>query len=340
MECVLANYNKWNPYTLRKAKESLLNKGHKMEDSEELRIIAFLLNNECKIVERDKDGDFARVYQANNQLFEEEYDKYMDYITTWCDGVHGEMEIIPYKTLDVPYEDIMAKLDSFMDNLNDEWYDIFFELFLNRKDVIRLSRYSTETLYLPHSDLWLANVQKNGTIEDYANIAKVYGEGIAAKLRRDCAKTPDVQVLVQAFAKAIQHLFMAQLGDYGIQGEVTKFFDKDYNENHKRIQSVNEKYIISSLVYTPKSAKQLAGYLNEKCGTSYSKEYFEAAYKKTVKRDIQKILTDLILRELIIIYAEDKEKFIYDMNKLVTSEENPAKTLEKLNIKLNSLYVR
>lgn len=340
MESVLTNYDKWNPYTLRRAKESLLKDGHKMNDSEELRIITFLLNNECKIVERDKDGEFAKVYQINNHLFEEEYDEYMDYISTWCNRVHGECDDMPYKILDVPYEDIMDKLNSFMEKLDDEWYEIFFELFLNRKDVIRLSRYSTETLYLPHSDLWLANVQRNGTIEDYANIAKVYGEGMAAKLRRNCDRTPDVQVLVQAFAKAIQYLFMAELCDYGIQGEVTKFFDKDYNDNHRRMKSVNEKYIISSLVSKPKSAKQLASLLNGKYGTSYSKEYLEAAYKKTVKRDIQKILTDLILRELIIIYADDKERFIYDMNKIATSEVNPAKTLEKLNIKLNSLYVR
>lgn len=340
MESMITSYNSWNPNTLRKAKNFLLKNGNRKNNSEELKIITILLNNECKIVESEEYGNFSQVFQANNHLFEEEYAEYMKYIIDCYDKQREILLEEPYEKLDVSYEYIMAKLDNFMENLNPDWYDIFFELFTKRKDIIRFSNTSTETLYLPRSDLWLANIQGNSTIEDYANIVKVYGKGIAAKLRRNCAMTQDSEVLVQAFAKVIQYLFITKLEDYGIQGEVTKFFNKDFNENARRIRSVYEKFIIDTFVSNPKSANQVANLLSRQSIIRASKEHIEESYKKTVKKDIQKILTNLILRELLLTYESDKEKFVYHMNALVTSEENPAKTLEKLDIELNSIYYR
>lgn len=351
MESTLIGYGKWNPYTLRKAKESLLDSGGASNHLEELMIISYLLDHNCQISEREYNGDFVRVFNANRQTFEE-YEGYLKYI--WeCydyqkmrerkvseDGFGENLDVKPYRHFDASYEYIMAKLDRFVENLDEEWYEIFYKLYTDRKDVIKLSNDSTETLYLPESDLWLANVEKKDSIEDYANIARIYGEGIAAKLRRKCEHTRDNEILIKAFAKAIQYLFMAKLDDFGIQREVTKFFTCDYSENARRVNSIYERFVIDATIKKPKSVKDVAYELNMRFGTKVNKKTLENIYKNTVRRDIQKVLADLIQRELLLTYEKDKEKFIYDMNALVTSKDSPAKTLEKLNIELNSIYKR
>lgn len=351
MESILTDYGNWSSYRLKKAKESLLDPRLDGDHSEELTIITYLLNHDCKICERENNGDFARVFQANKQIFED-YEDYMNYILECHDyqktreqreeeeAFEDRLEVRPYNRLDVSYEYIMAKLDRFMDNLDDKWYDVFYNLYTERKDVIKLSKDTTETLYLPESDLWLANVEKKGSIEDYANIARIYGEGMAAKLRRKCARTRDNEVFIQAFAKAIQYLFMAKLDDFGIQREVTKFFTRDYNESVRRVNSAYDKFIIDAAVRDASSAKEVVNKLYTRYGVHVNKNQIENIYKKTVRRDIQKILADLIQRELLLTFESDQEKFIHDMNALVTSEETPAKTLEKLNIELNSIYTR
>ncbi|MCX4365211.1 MAG: hypothetical protein OSJ70_05510 [Bacilli bacterium] len=352
MESMSTNYDMWNPYTLRQARASLLNMNSSKEDNDELMIITYLLNNDCKICERSDDSDFAKVFAINNHLFEEDYREYMNYIIECYDfqkdrekkeqedNMGERLNVRPFAKLDVSYEYIMAKLERFMDSLDNKWYDIFYELYLNRRDIIKLSKDATATLYLPESDLWLANVEKRDSIEDFANVAHIYGEGIAAKLRRRCEKTPDSNILIQAFAKAIQYIFITKLDDFGIQREVTNFFTYDYNECKKRVDEVIDRFAINAYITNPKSAKEVASKLNARFGTHVSKTSIENLYKKSVKRDIQKIMIDLILRELLAIYQNDQDKFINDMNALVTSEECPTKTLEKLNIELNSIYKR
>lgn len=347
MESLLTDYESWSPFALRKAKDTLLESNKLGNTEEELRIITFLLDNECILCERETNENFTRVFQENNHLFEEEYSDYMNYIVECYDyqkekqdRLDERMDNKLFANLDVSYEYIMAKLERFMDNLDDTWYDIFCELFSNRRDIIKLSKDSTKTLYLPESDLWLANVQRNGNILDYANVAKVYAEGIAAKLRRKCEKSWDYEILIQAFAKALQYIFMTRLDDFGIQREVTKFFARDYDESKRRVASVYNKFLIDAVVANPKSAREVANRLNGRLGSNLSKTQIERAYKKSVRRDIQKIMADLIQRELLLTYQSDQEKFVHDMNSLVTSEESPIKTLEKLNIELNSIYTR
>ena len=159
-------------------------------------------------------------------------------------------------------------------------------------------------------------------------------------MRRKCKKSVDNEIFIQAFAKAIQYLFMVKLDDFGIQKEVTKFFTRDYNDNARRVNSVYNKFIIDAAIRDAKTPKDVVNKLNNQFGVHINKSQIEKIYRKTVRRDIQRILADLIQRELLLTYESDQEKFVHDMNALVTSEESPAKTLEKLNIELNSIYTR
>ncbi len=338
MEKVASGYNMWNPSTIRKAQDSLIKDGSGV-NSEEFMILTYLLKHDCKIAEKKEEREFAKVFAMNNHLFEDVYEEYMKYILV-CQDNQRKVRVEPYNSLEVSYEYIMAKLDNFMEELDPKWYDIFASLYNSRRDVIKLSYDSTGTLYLPASDLWLANVKMTDSIEDYANVALVYGEGIAEKLRRDYASSPDEAILIKAFAKTIQYLFMIKLDDFGIQREVTKFFTKDYNDNTKRVNDVWRKYCIDTLVTEPKSAKEVASHIKQVFHKNISVESIEEAYRKSVKKDIQKIIADLILRELLLIYESDQEKFVHDMNALVSSEDSVDKTLKKLNITLNSVYSR
>lgn len=324
---------------LKEAKDSLLKSGCDAKNSDELLIINYLLNVDCKIKTRDVNEDFARVFRENGVLFDDIYSDYMKYIIE-CQDKQSFYRDNEYKNLEVSYEYIMAKLDDFIESLDPEWYKLFSTLYNNRHDIIKLSDSLTETLYFPSSDLWLANIERTDTIKDYANIAQAYGEGIGVKMRRNGERTFDDRIFIVAFARAIQYLFMAKLDDFGIQREVTKFFINDYNATYKMVNSVCDKFALHSIMSNPQSAKEVAAHLEQVLHRKVDKQVIEDAYKRTVKRDIQSILADLITRELLLVFESDKEKFIYDMNALVKSENTPAKTLEKLDINLNSIYYR
>lgn len=339
MDKIASSYAMWNPFTLRQAKENLLSNGLNEGNSMEVRVLSYLINYDCNLQEKKDIQDFAKIYAENNRLFEDEYQDYMQYIIDAQDK-QTIYKCEPYKKLDVSYEYIMAKLDLFMDKLNPEWYQLFVSIYNNRKDIIRLSTDETETLYLPTSDLWLANIERKDTIEDYSLVAQVFAEGIATKLRRDADITPDDYVFINAFAKAIQYLFMAKLDDYGIQSEVNKFFTNDYNKVADDMNILCGKYYLNACLARPKTPKDISTYLKKAFGRNIYEASILEAYKDTVRKDIQSALAHLILRELLLIYEEDQDKFIYDMNALVKSEDTPGKTLEKLNINLNSIYYR
>lgn len=336
---VATNYGMWNPFTLKEAKEDLLNNGLNEDNSNEVRILSYLINYDCNLVERKNNKDFTRIYEENNKLFEEEYLDYMTYIVDAQDKCTIQ-KCDPYKKIEASYEYIMAKLDLFMDKLDPEWYRLFSSIYNKRKDIIKLSSEETGTIYLPMSDIWLANIERKDTIEDYSLVAQVFSEGIAAKLRRDTDITVDDCVFVRAFSKAIEYLFMAKLEDYGIQGEVTKFFINEYNKCADDINILCGKFYLNACLSHPKSAREVAKSLKQRFGRDVSEESILKEYKTNVRRDIQMILADLILRELLLTYEEDKDKFVSDMNTLVKSDDTPAKTLEKLNINLNSIYYR
>lgn len=327
----------WNYNTLKRVYFQLKFKQRTEEEQKEYLLLEALLSDGSVLEGMTfVDGvDFSTAFKLETKTLLEDYYDYLSSIFEFYDNSDDTLTKVVYEKLDVTDEELLQTAHDFFKNLDPEWYQLFLNLYKQRKGTVRFSELRSFSSYFPSNGLWLANITRNNTIQDYVNTIHEFAHGIADQMVSDLRTYSPDNILLELFPIVCQMIFLYTYDENKLQNEITKYINNylkimiDYSEEIKM------KFNIASTFVNVSNARNLSRLIKRKWNICIGKDELTEIYSNPVEELFAYVFPFLVAIELLEIYSEDKDKFKEIMNKMITSKLKPLDLLNELHIEPN-----
>jgi hypothetical protein len=240
-----------------------------------------------------------------------------------------------YEQLPMTEDDLLDTAHDFFKSLDPEWYQLFMNLYRQRKTTVSFTDCRSFSSYFPSNGLWLANITRKHTIQDYVNTIHEFAHGIADQLT-DTIKTYNADnIFIELFPIVIQMVWLYEFNDLGLQHEISKYMNNYLKIMIAYAEEIRMKYNIASTFVNVKNSRNLSRLIKKEWGITISKEELEEIYSNPVEELFSYVFPFLIAIELMEIYTKDKEEFITIMNDIIKTDLKPLELLDKYNLTPN-----
>lgn len=324
---------------LEEASNKLLNKKRTVSEEKELLYLSLFIDDvEIPSSITPSNDNFKMNYKND---FITLYDQYFDYLNAIFEfyQLFGD-EIKNYENYEnivSSYEDVFSSVHDFYYLLDKDWFSIFNKLYKERHTTVELSNNRSFSVLFPSSQIWIANIEAKGTIEDYVNTVHEYAHGIDDKLVNRVRTYSPQNIFLELFPTICQMIYLENNTDIRNRVEVNKYLMNFRTQQISTAEEIKVKFNLISAFPNVTNARNLSRLIKRNIGEVISKEYLSLMFSHPLAESICYIYPFIIAVELVNLYNEDKDLFKYKMNYLLNSKDHPLEVIKKLNIVPNSI---
>lgn len=331
----------WDLQKLRKAKVILFNKKDKTkEEIDELTYLDRFLSNSNLTFSNNtiSDKEFSRLYHEDfiNLFFN--YYSYLSYIFEFYDfNTNNEIQEQYYEKIGFTEDDILSTVHDFYSGLDKEWFKFFNKIYKERTGLVKFDATRPYSIYFPVSDIWYANLTNTGNISDLVNATHEFGHGIADQIVGVTKGYSAQNIFIELFPMLCQMIFLHENDDLALQSEIAKYISNYHKLMIDYAEEIKFKYVIANKIPSVSNARNLSRLIKRNLHQSLSKQELINVYSNDIEDVISYVFPFIVCLELLEVYRNDKDLFKYKVNKILTSNDEPLKVLEKLNIEPNKV---
>lgn len=324
---------------LKNARDMLLKKDLTPELIKEIEFLtAYIKDTDLvKHVTFKDNKSFERAYKSDFTLMFDNYFNYLQYIFEFYDLSDSDFTNEPYTKIVDSYEEVFTSIHDFYKSLDTEWFKLFNNLYKHRFQSIQISNDRSYSLLFPQSNIWIANLKSNLTIEDYLYAAHEYAHGIADQISPTLKSYSPENIFIEVFPILCHLLFLRTCNNHLVT-EANKAIGNYKNLMINYAEETKFKFNIASLFGSQITNSRNASRLIKKTfKESLSRQEINEIYSNPVDNNICYVFPYIIASELISLFYTDEDLFKYKVNTILKSEKNPIDLLEKLNIEPNKI---
>lgn len=229
--------------------------------------------------------------------------------------------------IDLPINELMTFVNDFFRDALTEWYQIFLEVYKERKNNFQVGNKRCCELYIPGVNYSYITYERKYTIEDLFSIVHEYTHAIVDRIKFRYSydnKYPFVELP----SLAAEMIAKDMIKNYytNISGEIKNYFVgsvASINEFAKNILMA-KKFLDTYSLDDEEQIKYSLNYF-----TNFSKRKSNALINKLQLENICYVVPFMYAMELYFIYLNDVELFQYDINKIITMD-NCSNFLEEV----------
>lgn len=323
---------------LKDAREVLRQKKRTPEQDRELLFLNNFIDNEDLVnsIILAK-TDFQKSYRVDYQLLFNEYFDYLKYVFEFYEKSGDDLEFKPYEVIVDSYEEVFTAVHDFFKDLDSEWFKLFNNIYKDRFSSVVFSDSRSYSLLFPESNIWIANINSTGTIEDYVNTTHEFAHGIADQICGRVKSYSPNNVLLEMFPIMCQLLFLYTNKKFRNQIEVNNCMTNYLKIMLDYAEEVKFKYNIAHHFNNVSNARNLSRLIKKTWGVNMTKQDVLSSYNHTVAENICYVFPYLVAMDLINLYSQDKDLFKYKVNKILSSNDHPLELINKLSIVPNRM---
>lgn len=330
------NYN-WNYNTLKRIYFQLKFKERTEDEQREYLFLETILANGHVIegISFVDDSSFQDKFKYETKTLMVDYYDYLAPIFEFYDNTDDEIETMTYEYIDVSEEELIEAANKFFKSLDENWYQLFLNLYNNRNGTVSFTNARSFSTYFPSNNMWLANITRNNTIQDYVNTIHEFAHGIADQMVPQIKTYSSDNIFIELFPIVLQMIWLYECDEHGLQLEINKYMNNYLKIMSSYAEEIRMKYNIASSFVDVNTPRNLCRLIRRTWGINISKEEVSQTYNNPVEELFNYVFPFLCAIELVDLYRKDKDKFIHTMNRILVSDLKPLEILEKFDIEPN-----
>lgn len=321
------------------ARNYLLNKKRTPEEEMELLFISmFVYNLPGLNYKKLSNEEFAEIYKNDLHTLCYDYYDYLDAIFTFYEASEEEcLTQTAYEMIIDNYEQVFTSVHDFYKSLDKRWFDIFNTIYKERHSTVALSNKRSCSILFPNTKLWVANIEVDGSIEDYVNVVHEYAHGIDDIIANRVRTYSPENIFLELFPLVCQILYLKNNSDIQYQGEIYKCLTNLRLSMLSEAEVIKAKYNLINAFPNVTSTRNLSRLIKRHMNQVISKQDLNLLFSNSLVDSISYTYPYIIALELVNIYQNDPDLFKYDMNYILNSKDHPQYVIKKLNIIPNSI---